>query len=111
MSNEDTRTELHDELLRLSEDAMSAQWYGDLEFILWDRLGRGTSRLGGITLTEDLLEKLSRLSQSAGGWFYYSDDAEQETIDGLVFIDLNTWDKMYAEWLSRVPAPSRPRDR
>lgn len=111
MANEDARADLHDELMRISEEAMSAQWYDDLEFIIWDRIGRGASRLGSITLTKSLLEELLHLSRRAGGWFRYSDEAEHKTGSGLVFVADDKWERMYSEWLSRVPAEARPRDR
>lgn len=90
---------------------MSSQWYGDLEYILWDRLDRGESRLGNVKLTTNLLAELSTLSEAAGGWFWFSDEAEEETGEGLVFIEIAAWRDAYARWLERVPPEARPRDR
>lgn len=90
---------------------MSAQWYESLEYILWDRLGRGESRLGNATLTATTLGRLSALSKAAGGWFRFSDGSEEETGEGLVFIDTAAWQDAYASWLERTPAVERPRDR
>lgn len=111
MSNELARTELRNTMMSLSEKAMSAQWYSDLEFILWDRLNGGPSRLGNITLTGEMLEELSRLSTAAGGWFEFSDLAEQTDGDGLVFVANREWVPRYEAWLKRVPPEARPRDR
>jgi hypothetical protein len=90
---------------------MSSQWYGDLEFVIWDRLDQGESRLGNLLLTPELLAELTSLSEAAGGWFSFSDEAEENTGEGLVFVDAGAWKQAYAEWLDRVPPENRPRDR
>ncbi len=99
------RTELRRLMEVLSEEALASQWYGDLEFILWDRLVHGPSRLGNVDLTEDVLIRLHTLSTNARGWLTYSEDA-----DDLVFIDAEEWQAVYQDWLERVPAAARPRD-
>lgn len=102
------RKDLRDTLEALSQRALASQWYGDFEYILWDRIGRGTSQLGNITLTADSLAELLELSREAGGWFHFCDDAMS---DELVFVHGRDWEAMYEEWLERVPASARPRDR
>ena len=104
------RAELAISLRKISEDAMCASWYGDIEFIIWDRLHRGPSRLGQLTLTKDILQKLSTLSQQAGGWVHLFDE-EDEGGENVRFIDSDAWDKRFKEWLARVPEGQRPRDR
>lgn len=104
--------DLRDVLVALSEKALASQWYEDFEYILWDRIGRGASQLGNITRTEASLAELLELSQGAGGWFHFCDDAGRDAMaDGLVFVHRHEWEAMYEEWLERVPASARPRDR
>lgn len=96
-------------LRQISESAMCAQWSDDIEFIIWDRLGRGTSHLGQLTLTEDLLQQLLELSQQAGGWVLYGDEPDQRD-ENVRFIDEDAWSKSFQDWLSRVPEGQRSRD-
>lgn len=108
MLPEKARTELRQQLVALSERAMSAQWYDDLEFIVWARLGHAPSKLGNIVLEPDFLAEIASLGQAAGGWFEYSDKAEEEIGDGLIFVTSSDWEAKFAEWLKRVPPEGRP---
>jgi len=108
MAPDQARAALQQALLEISEHSMCAGWYGDLEYIVWDRLGRGASRLGQVVLTEMLLARLQRLSEAAGGWFVSPED---DGIDGPVFVERETWLHMYTGWLLQVPESMRPRDR
>lgn len=103
------RVELINSLRNISEEAMCASWYDDIEFIIWDRLARGPSRLGQLTLTNELLQQLLTLSQQAGGWAHFFDE-EDEGGENVRFIDSDAWSKMFQEWLSRVPEGQRPTD-
>ena len=105
------RKELREAMMELSERAMASQWYADLEHILWDRIGRGQSRLGSVVLSDATLARLLELSQEAGGWFHFSEDAEESTGECLVFEHADEWEHIHAEWLERVPESARPRDR
>lgn len=110
MTRKQAQSELTNLLRNLSEKATFAQWYGDLEFIIWDRLDKGPSRFGQLELTEDLLRQLSALSQQVGGWVFYRDEADEED-EHVRFIDILAWSDEFQEWLSRVPEEYRPRDR
>lgn len=104
------RVELINALHKISEEAMCASWYCDIEFIVWDRLERGPSQLGQLALTRDLLQRFSTLSQQAGGWAVFFDE-EGEEGENVRFIAGDAWGKRFQEWLSRVPESQRPRDR
>ena len=108
MSPEQARAELIALLVATSEAATCAQWYGDLEFVVWDRLGRGPSRFGQIELGAELLGRLAELAEIAGGWVVYSDDVDA---DNPTFIAHEPWVARYEQWLLAVPAELRPRDR
>lgn len=75
----------------LSEEAYSAGWMDRLEFELWAAVTSGPCKYGRLILTAAHIQKLSRLSQSCGGWIIFDDDQEES------FIPLD-------EWLSRVAA-------
>ena len=106
VSLEAARAALLERLRHVSEAATCAGWYGALEFIVWDRLGRAPSRLGQLVLDEALLTELELLARRAGGWFVYEPDA-----DDPEFIPLADWQPRYEAWLRAVPEASRPRDR
>lgn len=108
MSLETAREQLRERLRDVSEAAMCAQWYGDLEFIVWDRLGRGSSRFGQLQLTDELLAQLAELARIAGGWFAAVDDPD---VWEPAFIAREDWLARYEAWLRRVPEAHRPRDR
>lgn len=108
MSPEQARAGLIELLGDISERAMCASWYGDLEFVVWDRLGRGPSRFAQLELSDELLGRLARLSEIAGGWFVWSDAGSD---DGPTFIERERWLAQYERWLLAVPAELRPRDR
>ncbi len=83
---------------------MCAQWYSELEFLVWDGLGREPFLFGNVLLTTELLAKFGGLSKVAGGWFEYSDAAEGQIGDGLVFVDLASWERKFSAWLDRDPS-------
>lgn len=110
MLRNQARLELIRLLRKISEEAMCAQWYDDIEFIIWDRLEKGPSRLGQLDVTKTLLQQLSTLTQQAGGWALYYEEEDEEG-ENVRFIDLISWNKRFQEWSSRVPEDQRPRDR
>ena len=87
---------------------MSAQWYDDLEFVVWARLAHPPSRLGNVLLQSGFLAELASLGQAAGGWFEYSDRVEEETGDGLVFVTSSDWNAKFAAWLKRCSSERGP---
>lgn len=110
MQPSQARVELINSLRKISEEAMCASWYGDMEFIIWDRLERGPSRLGQLALTKDLLQRLSTLSHQAGGWAVFLDEEDEEG-ENVRFVAEDAWRERFQAWLSRVPESQRPRDR
>ncbi len=93
-------------LRHMSKASMCAQWYGALEYIVWDRLGRGPSRFGQRSSARTCWPELAALAQRAGGWFVFAWDADEPE-----FIALADWLPRYEDWLRAVPEADRPRDR
>lgn len=84
----------------LSERALYAGWYDQLEHILWHRAHAvGPSRFGHLQLDSVILARLKELSSAAGGWIHFPDDADEPA-----FIELRRWELLHAKWLERYPA-------
>jgi len=60
------RLELIRLLRNISEGAVCAQWYNDIESIIWDRLENSPSRLGQINLTKTFFSGFQRSANKQG---------------------------------------------
>jgi hypothetical protein len=71
----------------ISEEYWCAGWLSGLEFTLWQLLNGGQREIGmfGRDVSEDQVADLKRLSEQAGGWWYYNDK------DGETFIPIKDW--------------------
>ncbi|HEY9015153.1 MAG TPA: hypothetical protein VIM84_08840 [Gemmatimonadales bacterium] len=76
----------------ISERYYCAGWLDGLEYALWARvIGDQPPHFGMGTISGYELRELARLSQRAGGWWYWSDEQRDK-----VFAPLEEWTMIYA---------------
>jgi hypothetical protein len=76
----------------LSEDCWCASWLDGTEYALWSFVLRSEPVEWGMGAVDgEQIWKLRTLSNGAGGWWYWQEE------HGLMFVDLDTWKRMYAE--------------
>lgn len=80
----------------ISEDYWCAGWLDQLEFELWRAITTDDTGFGpfGTNLSETELADLKRLSESAGGWFAWGEDADGDV--GAQFVPMAEWVERYA---------------
>jgi len=85
----------------LSEDHWCAGWVTGLEYSLWNFVTKGPGKWGFGSIDEQKVARLSRLSQTAGGWWRW--DA---ACHGPVFVPLEAWreeEVATSNWSKYVP--------
>jgi hypothetical protein len=78
----------------LSDRYWSAHWLMDLEYYLWYAVQHGPKLYGFVIFDREDIDTLSRLSQEAGGWFWWS-----EATHSVQFLPLEKWEQRYATWV------------
>jgi hypothetical protein len=84
--------ELAEYMSELSERAYYAGWMGDLEFDLWDAVVNGPREYGRLSITDEHIAELRRLSKAARGWIVF-DDVQAE-----VFLPMKKWKERFDSW-------------
>ncbi len=77
---------LHGLMLTISDGCWCAGWYIGLEHILWDARENGPRFTGLGWVSAEQCNQLRYLSEVAGGWWWFPDEAEEE-----VFVDVEAW--------------------
>ena len=72
----------------LSEIAYTASWMENLEFSLWKGMNNEIASYGRLTFTQEIRDKLKRLSDNIGGWIYFNDKDEE------IFVDWKKWNEL-----------------
>jgi len=72
----------------LSEIAYTVSWMENLEFSLWKGMNNEIASYGRLTFTQEIRDKLKRLSDNIGDWIYFHDKDEE------IFVDWKKWNEL-----------------
>lgn len=87
----DPREALRELMSDISEDCWCAGWLHGLEYSLWSMVQGGDRKFGMDEVRQHEVDELRRLSEEAGGWWAFPDDATDE-----VFVPMADWLAQYA---------------
>lgn len=76
----------------LSERAYYAGWMSGLEFELWEAVVSGPREYGRISITDEHIHELRRLSDAAGGWIVFDEKYEE------VLLPMKNWETRFESW-------------
>lgn len=74
---------------QVSERCYHAGWMVNLEYVLWDAMIRGERSYGHDSITQEDIDTLKSLSETADCWIVF-DDHEEETA-----VDLRAWEEKF----------------
>jgi hypothetical protein len=83
--------ELAHYMSQISEEAYSAGWFTNLEYILWNAVIGGKREFGRHFISDKDIENLTFISSKCNSWIIF-DDKNDETA-----INLEEWKKMFSE--------------
>jgi hypothetical protein len=72
--------QLADFMNEISEDAYSASWESNLEYILWDAVINGERQYARHFISKEDIDYLTKLSTDCNCWIYFDDDTERTAI-------------------------------
>lgn len=88
--DKDAALALNSLMSEISEDHYCAGWLGGLEYDLWKIVQGGNREFGFGDIAESRVTELKRLSEKAGGWWYYDEE------NGETFIPMDAWIAMFS---------------
>ena len=103
---DDVQSELPELISEISEEAFCAGWQGDIEYYLWDCLISERRDVGQVTLSEDQVDRLRRLSRAIGGWFYFT-----LTVHAPTFVTMSDWEVRFERWTEEEAERARRDER
>ena len=84
--------ELAQYMSALSEQAYDAGWMSGLELELWDAVVNGPREYGRLSITNEHIDELRRLSDVAGGWIVFDEKHEE------ALMPLKNWKTRFESW-------------
>ncbi len=84
--------ELAEYMSELSEQAYYAGWMRGLEFELWDAAVNGRREYGRLSITDEHISELRRLSEAAHGWIVFDEKREE------ILLPMKKWKERFEAW-------------
>lgn len=88
---------LADLMSDISENAYSAQWMRNLEYVLWDAVVNGERKFGFYLIDQKDIDKLIALSELTNSWVYFDDDT------GETAVSIELWRKRFEKDIRHSP--------
>lgn len=87
----DKEKKLAEYMSKLSEEAFTAGWMQNLEYVLWSAIENGPTKYGRLYIDENHIATLKKLSNNISGWIYFNKD------HGEQFISRENWLHKYQQ--------------
>ncbi len=84
--------ELAEYMSELSEQAYYAGWKHGLEFELWDAVVSGPREYGRLSIADECINELRRLSEAARGWIVFDEKY------GKILLPTKKWEERFETW-------------
>jgi hypothetical protein len=89
--------ELAEYMSELSDEACYAGWMRDLEFELGQAVVDGPREYGRLSITDQHIGELRRLSEAARGWIVFDDK------HGKILLPMSQWKDRFETWTRTEP--------
>lgn len=77
----------------ISEEAYTAGWISNLEYVLWEAVLNGPKKYGRYFINQDDIDTLTKLSNELNCWIYFDQDT------GETAIPITEWQEKYDSYV------------
>lgn len=94
----DAQQKLADFMSDISENAYTAGWMSNLEYVLWEAVLSGPRQYGRYFINQDDIDTLINVSNELNCWIYFDEDTWETAIP------ITEWREKYSRYVIQNPS-------